>query len=341
METVWFWLVAVMITAYVVLDGYDLGTGIIHLGVARNDAERRTVLGTIGPYWDANEVWLLAAGGTLYLAFPELYSASFSGFYLPLMVVLWLLILRGIAIEFRSHLEDSLWQPVWDVVFAGASALLAIFFGAALGNVLRGVPLDASRQFFLPLWTNFGVTGAVGILDWYTVTIGVCAYLALTQHGALWVAYKAGGEVRKRALHVAGLAWWGVAVFCALATVTTLAVQPHVGENLARYPAGFVFPALGVAGLVAAWWFRRAGQDLKAFLGSCAFLVGMLTSAVFGVYPYVLPSNGDPALGLTIQNTAAPAYGLGIGLYWWIPGMLLVTGYFTYVYRHHRGRVPS
>ena len=144
MATLWVCLIAVMIAVYVILDGFDLGVGIVQLFVAKNDSERRTVLSTIGPVWDGNEVWLLATGGTLYFAFPALYASSFSGFYLPLMIVLWLLILRGIAIEFRNHLENPVWQPLWDSVFAGASTLLAIFFGAALGNVVRGVPLDSS-----------------------------------------------------------------------------------------------------------------------------------------------------------------------------------------------------
>ena len=131
METTWYCFVAVMIAMYVVLDGFDLGAGIVHLFVARTEGERRAVLGSIGPVWDANEVWLLAGGGTLYFAFPALYASSFSGFYLPLMIVLWLLILRGISIEFRNHLQSLVWQPLWDAVFAVASALLAIFFGAA------------------------------------------------------------------------------------------------------------------------------------------------------------------------------------------------------------------
>ncbi len=155
METIWYCLVAVMIAIYVVLDGFDMGAGIVQLFVARTDGERRAVLSSIGPVWDGNEVWLLAGGGTLYFAFPRLYASSFSGFYLPLMIVLWLLILRGISIEFRNHLQSLVWQPLWDVVFAAASGLLAIFFGAALGNVVRGVPLDRSGEFFLPLWTDF------------------------------------------------------------------------------------------------------------------------------------------------------------------------------------------
>src|SRR5580693_1603460 len=149
METLWFCLVAVMVTAYVVLDGFDLGVGIIYLFVARNDEQRRTVLKSIGPFWDGNEVWLIAAGGVLYFAFPVLYASSFSGFYLPLLMVLWLLILRGLSIELRSHVENSLWRSWWDAVFGLASTLLAIFFGAELGNVVRGVPLHADGYFFL------------------------------------------------------------------------------------------------------------------------------------------------------------------------------------------------
>src|SRR6201990_3307809 len=150
MGTIWFWLVAIMIAVYILLDGFDLGAGAIHLVVAKTDEERREVLASIGPVWDGNEVWLIAAGRALFFGFPDLYSSAFSGFYLPLMIVLWLLILRGISIEFRNHIESHLWIPFWDTVFCGSSAMLAIFFGAALGNVVRGVPLDENGLFFLP-----------------------------------------------------------------------------------------------------------------------------------------------------------------------------------------------
>jgi cytochrome d ubiquinol oxidase subunit II len=334
METLWFCLVAIMIAAYVVLDGFDLGAGIVHFGVARTDAERQAVLRSIGPVWDGNEVWLLAGGGTLYFAFPGLYSSSFSGFYLPLMMVLWLLILRGIAIEFRSHIDSPVWKPLWDFVFSAASALLAIFFGAALGNVIRGVPLDQQGEFFLPLWTNFGVKGEVGILDWYTIAVGVFAYLTLAQHGALWVAWKTSAAVQARSRHVAGAAWWGIAALTILVTVLTLSIQPQVGSNLSTHPWGYVFPALALSGLAGSFFYRRRAQDLRAFLASCAFITGMLTSAVFGVYPNVLPSSGDPARALTIYNSAAPHYGLAVGLIWFIPGVLLASGYFIFLYRH-------
>ena len=147
METLWFWLVAALLMGYVILDGFDLGMGAGYLFLGRTDSERRRLLQSIGPVWDANEVWLLAAGGSLVMAFPKLYASSFSGFYLPLMMVLWLLILRAIAIEFRSHLDSPVWRPFWDVVFSLSSLLLTVFLGAALGNVVRGVPLAAGRCF--------------------------------------------------------------------------------------------------------------------------------------------------------------------------------------------------
>src|SRR5208282_4688673 len=207
MGTIWFCLVAIMIAGYVVLDGFDIGVGILHLWLARTDDERRVLIRTIGPVWDGNEVWLVAAGGTLYFAFPLLYASSFSGFYLPLMMVLWLLMLRAIGIEFRTHMENPVWQGFFDVVFCGASALLTIFFGAALANVIRGVPLGPDGYFFEPLWTDFRVGPHPGILDWYTVMAGVIALVTLTAHGALYVALKSEGELNRRARSIAVSLW--------------------------------------------------------------------------------------------------------------------------------------
>lgn len=339
METLWFCLVAVMIAMYVVFDGFDLGAGILHLHVARTDSERTRVLRSIGPVWDGNEVWLLAAGGTLYFAFPLLYASSFSGFYLPLMMVLWLLMLRGISIEFRSHVESPVWKPFWDFVFSASSFLLALFFGAALGNVVRGVPLDSSGYFFEPLWTNFRLGKETGILDWYTVLVGLASVLTLTEHGALWIALKTEGDVRARACRAALAVWWALAAMTLVVTAVTFRVQPHVPSRLGSQPWGSIFPALALAGLLGMRWAAKREQEVKAFLSSCAYIVGMLTSVVFGVYPYVLPSNNDPNLGITLFRAAAPAYGLKVGLAWWIPGMLLVTAYFIFTYRHFAGKV--
>lgn len=339
METVWFGVVAAMIAVYVVLDGFDIGAGIIHLLAGRTTAERRIVLRTIGPVWDGNEVWLLAAGGTLYFAFPALYANSFSGFYLPLMMVLWLLILRGISIEFRNHIDSPVWQPMWDAIFCGASALLAIFFGAALGNVVRGVPLDANGEFFLPLWTDFRPGASPGILDWYTVLVALAALATLTLHGALWVALKTEGAVSGRARAIAKTAWWPVLALVAAITLASFAIQPQLFRSFEARPWGYLFPSLAVGGLVAAKVMNGSRDGLVAFLGSAVFIAGMLSSAAFGVYPYVLPSNTDAALGLTVYNSAAAGYGLRVGLAWFIPGIILATGYFVYVYRSFAGKV--
>jgi cytochrome d ubiquinol oxidase subunit II len=339
METVWFCLVAVMIALYVLFDGFDLGAGIVHLFVARTQDERRIVLRTIGPVWDGNEVWLLAAGGTLYFAFPVLYASAFSGFYLPLMIVLWLLILRGVSIEFRNHLDSPAWVPLWDVIFAGASALLVIFYGAALGNVVRGVSLDATGYFFAPLWTNFRLGPEPGILDWYTILIGLAAFAVLTLHGALWVALKTEGAINERSRALARRLWYAVAAFTVLITAVTFYVQPQVTENLAARPWGYIFPAVALLGLLGTRHFLVRGHELGAFLGSCQFLLGMLTSVVFGLYPYVLPASANPAHSLTVHNAKAADYGLKIGLVWWVIGMILVTGYFVFIYRHFAGKV--
>jgi cytochrome bd ubiquinol oxidase subunit II len=339
METLWFCLVAVMLAMYVVFDGFDIGAGIAHLFVARSNAERVQVLRSIGPVWDGNEVWLLAAGGTLYFAFPALYASSFSGFYLPLMVVLWLLMLRGLGIEFRNRIQSPIWMPFWDVTFSLSSALLAIFFGAALGNVVRGVPLNAEGFFFEPLWTDFRLGDHPGILDWYTVLIGLMAFVTLLVHGCLWIVLKTEGELRRRALNGVFMSWWGLTGMTIVTTGVTFGVQPHIPARLQQEPWGYLFPMLAIAGLVGIRWYSQKARELEAFLASCLYLVGMLTSVAFGVYPFVLPSNTDQTLGLTIRNAAASTYGLRIGLVWWIVGILLVSGYFIFIYRRFSGKL--
>ena len=337
MGTIWFWLVAIMIAIYVLLDGFDLGAGAIHLLVAKTDEERRQVLASIGPVWDGNEVWLIAAGGTLYFAFPTLYASAFSGFYLPLMIVLWLLILRGASIEFRNHIKSAVWHPFWDFLFCASSLLLAVFLGTALGNVVRGVPLDASGYFFEPLWTNFRLGDETGILDWYTILVGVLALLALMMHGGLWVQMKTSGEVNARAARLAGRAWWGVVVLTALVTAFTFRIQQQVRENLTTWPWGLAFPLVAVAGIAGVIFELRKHDECKAFFASCAYLTGMLTSVVFGVYPMVLPAR-NPVYSLTVTTAKAGAYGLKVGLVWWVLGMILAAGYFTIVYRSFAGK---
>lgn len=339
MASLWYWIVAVMVTAYVVLDGFDLGAGAIYLAVARTDEERRRVLASIGPVWDGNEVWLLAAGGTLYFAFPQLYASSFSGFYLPLMMVLWLLILRGIGIEFRAHVRNPVWQKFFDAVFSVSSILLAIFFGAALGNVVRGVPLDATGYFFEPLWTNFLSLGPqTGILDWYTVLIGVLALVTLTAHGSLYVAVKTDEDLGRRARGVALLCWPLQFFLTCSSLVATYFIRPEVMDNYGKHMVGLLVPVIVFGSLGVMLWANPKGKEKLAFVASSLYITGMMVGAAFALYPVVLPAR-DRQYSLTIYNTAAGIHGLSVGLVWWSIGAVLAIAYFIFIYRMFRGKV--
>jgi cytochrome d ubiquinol oxidase subunit II len=339
METVWFILVALMLTAYVVLDGFDLGAGIINLLVARNHDERRLVLRAIGPVWDGNEVWLIAAGGALFFAFPLLYASSFSGFYLPLMIVLWLLMMRGIGIELRHHVHDPLWWSFFDFVFSASSLLLVIFFGAAIGNVLRGVPLDANGYFFEPLWTNFRVGANPGILDWYTLVTGILAFVTLTVHGAHYIALKTEGELNRRSQQVSRFAWWFLILITLVSLLTTLYVRPQVLDNFRLRPWGWIIPLVVVVSIVTMRMFVMKGQFGAAFLSSAAYIAAMLGGAAFSIYPLLLPATTNPAFSLTIYNARTGAYSLSVGLIWWSLGIALAIVYFVFVYRSFAGKV--
>lgn len=339
METIWFGIVAFMLTAYVVLDGFDIGAGIVHYLVGRNDQERTTVIRTIGPVWDGNEVWLLAAGGTLYFAFPVLYSAAFSGFYLPLIMVLWLLIMRAAGIELRHQLEHNhLWTAFWDFTFSLASILLAVFYGAALGNVIRGVPLDENGYFFEPLFTHWGTTGETGILDWFTLLSGVVAFFALAVHGSAYITLKTEGELNRRARRIVSLGWYPLAGVTLLSLIAVLYVRPGIADNYFAYPIGWLIPAAVGASLIGIKYFNGSGRERAAFLSSSAFLSAMLAGAAFALYPNVLPAL-DPANSLTIYNAKAGAYGLSVGLIWWTLGIVIAIGYFVFLFRTFKGKI--
>ena len=344
METLWFMIVAVMVTVYVVLDGFDLGAGVIYLTAARTSAERGAIMRAIGPVWDGNEVWLLAAGGTLYFAFPLLYASSFSGFYLPLMMVLWLLMLRGIGIELRAQMDHPVWRGFFDFIFCLASVLLAIFFGAALGNVVRGVPLGPDQYFFEPLWTNFRVNQGIGatnngILDWYTVLTGVIALVTLTAHGSLYIATKTEGDLNRRARTTAQWVWPVQLLLTVVGLIATVSIHPGVLDNYKQHFIGFAIPVLVFGSLAVMMHGILKVNDKLAFVASAVYILGMLVGAAFALYPVVLPASTDPARSLTIYNSAAGHHGLSVGFTWWILGALLALGYFTFLFRMFKGKV--
>jgi len=330
MAELWFWLLASMLGIYAVLDGFDFGVGILHLVLARTARERETLLASIGPVWDGNEVWLVAAGGTLFAAFPALYAAAFSGFYLPLMLVLWLLLFRALSIELRHHVDHPLWHQAWDFAFSLSSALLALFFGAALGNLVRGLPLDEHGAFFEPLWTDFGVGVETGILDWYTLLVGVTATAALSHHGALWLTLKTAGELNERASRLARRLWPAVVALTLVTTLASAAVQPRLVTNLSRYPLGLLCPLLALVGLVGARVFlaRSAG---RAFLASAAYVLGLVLSAALAIFPNALSARVT-GRELTVAAAAADDRTLSMMLGWWLPGMALASAYSFFIY---------
>jgi cytochrome d ubiquinol oxidase subunit II len=339
MDTIWFAIVVVMLTAFTVLDGFDFGVGIIHRVVARTDQERRTVLAAIAPVWDGNEVWLIAAGGVLFMAFPRTYATAFSGFYLALFIVLWLLILRGVAIELRSHQDNMLWREFWDTVLVLVSGLLAIVFGAALGNLVRGVPLDTEGLAGMPLFTDFLPGKQAGILDWYTSLVGVFALFLLAGHGALFLVWRTTGVVQARSAACGRLLWRCIVPVWLLVTAATAWVQLEVLTNLVARPWSVVFVGTALAGLVGVFRFERHGNQWAAFAASSMFIASLLLTTMIGNYPYWLRSTINPALSLTAENTAAGTYGLRAALGWCSAGLGLAVAYFVLVFRGMRGKV--
>ncbi|HKA63811.1 MAG TPA: cytochrome d ubiquinol oxidase subunit II, partial [Methylomirabilota bacterium] len=294
MFELWYVIAALVFAIYVALDGFDLGAGILSPFVARTDSERRQVLAAIGPYWDGNEVWLLAGGGVLFLAFPRVLASGISGFYFAIFLVLWCLLGRGIAIEFRSHVTNPLWRAAWDFVFAAASTLLAVFLGAAFGNLMRGVPLDSDGWFSLPLFTDLSARAPVGILDWYTILTGVFALLALAGHGALFLVWKTDGAVHERSRRMARRLWIAVAVLWPVVTGASHAVNPSLFPGMGRRGLGVLAVALALVGIVVVFVRLSRGSGLAAFLGSCTFLLGVIGASAASYFPVMLRAiDGD------------------------------------------------
>ena len=341
MVELWFAIVAVMLTLYVVLDGFDLGAGALHLLVARTDAERRQVLAAIGPFWDGNEVWLLATGGALFVAFPQVLAAGLSGFYFAIFLVLWCLLLRGISIEFRSHVNDPLWRAFWDATLGLASVLLAVFFGAALGNLIRGLPLDERGWFGLALFTNLTTRPPVGILDAYTVLVGVFALATLMLHGAAFLAWRTETAVQARSRTLARRLGLVLAVAWPLVTWASVRVNPDMFRAFAARPLAWLAAAIALGGLLAVFLGLWRGRALAAFIGSSCFIAGLLGATAVSLFPVMLRAIPDPARSITAYAAANDPAGLRVALGWWSLGFPLAILYFVVLLRLHRGRAVA
>ncbi len=331
METVWYVFLAVMITMYVILDGFDLGVGALHRVLARNDAERGEATGVIGPVWNGNEVWLIAGGGVLFLAFPLAYAAAFSGLYFGLILVLWLLVGRGLGLELRHQIDDPMWRSACDTVFWLASAALGFVLGVALGNVVRGVPLGPDGYFHLPLFD---------ILNWYAVLVGVLAVAILVVHGTAFLALRATGALAERARRWGPRLWWIEAALVAVMAWPTHAVRSSMLSNFGDHPWRLVFPVLAVGALLAMAVAQRAGAWGRAFLASSLVIAGLLSTAAAGLYPNILPAREGHPYGLTVHNAASGHHALTVALFWWPVGIALATVYFVFTYRMFFRRSP-
>ncbi len=324
MSVVAFIVIAFMLTAYVILDGYDLGIASITPFVAKNDPERASTMHAIGPFWNGNEVWLLAAGGALFALFPQAYASSFSGFYLPFMVVLWLLMFRGISIELRSHFPSQIWHTFWDACFASASALLVLIFGVALGNLVRGLPLDPNGYFL----GTFGF-----LLNPYALLVGIFAIVTLAQHGAGFLMLRLEGPPADRARIMRPRLLIATLILFLAVTVATSFVRPTT-----RGAWIDILPLLALAMLVWTWYENRRGGDLPAFIASSLFVAILLITAAATMYPYLLPSYPAGG-GLSIFQASPSPVALTSALAVTIVGVFAVIVYGTWVWRRLAGKV--
>jgi len=339
MIAVWYVIVSLTLIIYVALDGRNFGAGMLQWLVARTPEERRQVVAAIGPLWTWHEVWLLGFGGTLLAVFPRLMASAFAGYYLALFLILWGLILRGISIEVGGHINDRLWQGFWDFVFAFSNSLLAILFGAAAGNVARGVPVDADGNFTMAFFTNFGVRGYVGLLDWYTISIAIFAVSILAAHGATYLTLKTEGPVCDRSWKCAKYLWAAIVPLFIAVSVESWVVRPDVPGPAIHNP----FCWLGLLMIIVASCTLILGLRLRveecAFLGSYFLLVGLLATGGAAIFPVMLHSTLAPENSLTAYAVAAGRNSLLLASVWWPVGFALATAYFVFISRRFGGRV--
>jgi cytochrome d ubiquinol oxidase subunit II len=307
----------------------------------------------IGPFWDGNEVWLVAAGGVLFAAFPTLYAAAFSGFYLPLIFILWFFIFRALGIEFTFLINHELWIKPWQKGFGISSLLLALFFGVAFGNIIRGVNLGGvengvatftnSYAFFTPLWdTSFSPFAEIpGVIDWFTITLGLVAVLTLTIHGAYWIILKTEGDFVK-ILQTKILPLWIALFVCILISlVAFVEMKSFHKEIFTQHPTIYLLPFIALLGFAGMFLSRKSNISWLGFASSTVFIISGIASAVASMFPVVIPSTNNVIESLTIYNTASETYALEVGIIWWIIAFALVLVYFTFVHRVYKGKLTE
>jgi len=351
MELFWYIIIAIVLIVFFILDGYDFGTGIIHLFMAKKEKDKEVIAKAAGLFWDSNEVWLVVAGGMVFMAFPTFYASVFSGFYLPLIIVLWLIIFRAIGLDFRNHFAFQMWKDIWDKAFGVSSLLLALFFGIGLGNVARGVNLGGVKNgvslyeghyFFLPLWdSSFSpLSDTPGVIDWFTVIIGLISVVALTIHGANWVVLKTNSSINNK---LKGIVFKLNIALLAL-TIFSLSIwqiiNPHSLDNFFERPLFAIFPILYFTGLVGLFFVKK-NKEFYNFIFSVLIIIGGITASLASMFPVVLPSTNTVHESLTIYNTAVSSYGLNVAMTWGILGIILLSVYAIVQIRLLGGKIDN
>ncbi|MEM0950754.1 MAG: cytochrome d ubiquinol oxidase subunit II [Cyanobacteria bacterium P01_H01_bin.74] len=331
LNLIWFIIVGVLLTGYAVLDGFDLGVGILHL-LTKGDTERRLMLNSIGPVWDGNEVWLVTGGGALFAAFPDVYATVFSGFYIPLMLLLVMLIFRAVSIEFRSKEPMPWWRRFWDVSFSVSSLLGALILGVALGNIARGVPLSANREFAGTL---------LGLFNPYALLVGLTTVSLFAMHASIYVVMKTEGELQAKVRSWIKNTIAIFAIFYVMTTMSTLLYVPQMTEHIRREPLFFVLAILdmlAIAGIPRAIYH---GKDFEAFLLSCFNIVCLMALFGLGIFPDLVPAYPSTLSqnSLNIYNAASSSATLGIMLTITLMALPLVLSYTASIYWIFRGKV--
>jgi len=339
MIAAWYGVVSFMLIAYVALDGRNFGAGMLHWLVAKTPEERRQVIAAIGPLWSWHEVWLVGFGGTLVAIFPRLMASAFAGYYLALFLILWCLILRGISLEVGGHINDRLWQGFWDFVFVIASLLLAVLFGAAAGNVARGVPVDSNGNFSMPFFTDFRVRGNVGLLDWYTVSVAIFAVVLLCAHGATYLTLKTEGPVHDRSARWAKGLWAAVVPIFLAISLESWVVRPDLPERAISNPLCWLGLLLVIVSAIILISSLSARREMRAFVASNFLLVGLLATGSAAIFPVMLYSTLAPENSLTAYTAASSRGALWLAFTWWPVAFVLAIAYFVFISRRYAGKV--
>jgi len=329
LNTIWFILIGILLTGYAILDGFDLGVGSLHL-LFKKDEERRIAINAIGPVWDGNEVWLVTGGGALFAAFPDVYATVFSGFYTAFMLLLFVLIFRAVAIEFRSKQEAKWWRQMWDVLFSIASIFIAFLMGVALGNIVTGIPVGADKEF---------AGSFFGLLTPYTILVGITTVALFLMHGAIYLVMKTEGEVQKKVKGWVNNSIIFFVICYVSTTMATLIYYSHMTEHFKSAPWLFALALLNMLAVANIPREIYHNRDFKAFISSCASIAALLALFAAGIFPDIVISTINPEFSLTIYNAASSQKTLGIMLTIALIGMPFVIGYTFTIYWIFRGKV--